>query len=202
MFSKILYFLVVLVIPMLTKDESKSIGFGSKSNCLIHNGEYKFEFLYSVNDNKTKEINKKTRTYLLGLVKVNDFNKLRWSLIQTNNHSGQYYLKSSFYGDYLCAKSVYADIFNTKRIVIRQKIKSNFLIPFDNCKWKITQVDSNTSNNTYLIANVFFKQPLFADSSYFFPDLNFKKEIFLSNNKKDLTTRKVKWMIDCIKGKI
>ena len=188
MFENRKFIIIFLIIPVLKAQTSLEFG----SNCLIHNEAYKFEYLHASNENAIKKIES---AYLKPLVKVNDFNKIRWSLIETKSKRGQYYLKSSFYGDYLCARSSYADIFQSIRKVIRLNVK----IPHNDCKWKISKLKSKTSNNTYLVTNVFFNEILYA-ASYFFPYWIYEKRIYLSNNMNYLKPGKYKWIIDCKKG--
>ena len=188
MFENRKFIIIFLIFPVLKAQTSVEFG----SNCLIHNEAYKFEYLHASNENTIKKIQS---AYLKPLSKVNDFNKIRWSLIETKSQSGQYYLKSSFYGDYLCAKSSYADIFHSIRKVIRLNVKT----PFNDCKWRISKLMSKTSNNTYMIKNVFFDEVLYA-ASYSFPYWINEKEIFSSNSMNNFKTGKYKWIIDCKKG--
>ena len=193
MLLRLIFLIILSTIPNNAgSNQSKTIDtFGS--NCLIHNAAYQYEYLYSSNDYKSKD----KVIHLKPLSKVNDFNKIRWSLIQTKNQSGQFYLKSSFYDDYLCSKSIFTDVYRLKRILVRLVIKPN-INQFDNCKWKISKVNSTTSNSTYLITNVFYNEALFA-ASYILPNWVYDKEIFLTYNK-NLKTSKLEWIIDCKTG--
>ena len=182
MFSKTYFILINMLISALNAERSNDFG----TDCLIHNDQYEFEYLYSPNEN-TKSVD------LINLKKVNDYNKLRWSLIETRNQSGQYYLKSSYFGDYLCALLNFGDIFQMRRRVARFKIDTNMSL-FNNCKWTIKQHNSNLPSNIYSIVNVLFDEPLYA-SKYLF-----QKEIYLWHRKKNADSKKFKWIIYCQSG--
>jgi hypothetical protein len=196
------YLFVFMLIILLAKGESeinsKHTNFGI--DCLIHNDAYRYEYLYSSNENKTNGGNSmKNIVNLIPLAKVNHFDKIRWSLIQTNSESEQFHLKSSFYGDYLCASANHDDFFRTRRLVIKQnnhfKVKNKRYDLLDNCKWTIKRSDSKSSLiSTYTITNVFYDEGLYA-ASYFFHKPNDHREVFLSNIK-GTNPRKFKWIID------
>jgi hypothetical protein len=196
MFKKIL--LIFMFIAVMRAHQigghPSIIDFGS--NCLIHNKAFRFEYLYSTNDTIEKTTAKKT-DHLISLNKVNDFNMIRWSLIETNNQTGRFYLKSAYFGDFLCATTKFADFFRSKRIVTRLRLNMNYDFS-DNCKWMLKRVRSSTSFSIFLMINVLFNEPLYADS-YLFKSKIDQREIFL-NNKKNFITEKMKWMVDCQTG--
>jgi hypothetical protein len=183
------YFSIVILLAIISRLRSEV---SDKSNCLIHNGQYRYEYLYSQDDNEMVDTADRNMVKLMTLGKVNDFNNLRWSLIETKNQSGQFYLKSSYFGDYLCATFMFGDIFRMRRKVIRHKLNPNAK-RLDNCKWMIKHIDSKTSNNTYLITNVFFEEPLYA-ATYFY-----QKGVYLWH-KKNVNSKKFQWIIDCKTG--
>ena len=152
MFKKSLSVLIFLIIPLLRANELSEFG----SNCLIHSVAFSHGYLHSSNETKTTEDQVKNQVSVRPLGRVNDFNNIIWSFVETAKQSGQFYLKSTQFEDYLCATNTFSDIWHTKRIVKRLKIdtSSGFL---DNCKWKMTRMDTKKSNSTYLIRNVFFR---------------------------------------------
>ena len=209
MFTKKFLHLIFFIIPLLRAEISASTAiinnFEYNKDCLIHNYEYRFEYLFSSkNENKTKqsEVNKnKNDINLVPLGKVNNFNSIRWSLIETKNQSEQFFLKSSFYGDYLCASFKFADYFHTRRLLVKVDDDSNDQNKLlDNCKWKINRIDSKKSTiTTYSIMNVHFNQPMYA-ASYFFQRKIDQRDVFLWHNKKNVNSKKFKWIIDCKSG--
>jgi hypothetical protein len=174
--------LIILMLCINSALEAEIIAdFGSE--CLIHNFEYRFEYLHS-SLSKNEAIKP---VHLIPLRKVNDFSNMRWSLIETNNQSEIFYLKSSFYGDFLCASSSFVDLFQSRREVFRLEINENlYQTKFNNCKWSIKRVNSNKMKiKTYSIINVLYEEPLYA-SSYFFQKKFDNREIYLWNGEKDL----------------
>ncbi len=160
-------------------------------NCLIHNNQYENEYLYSLDERKAWTKEPKKFVNLIKLERVKNFSNLRWSLIETTNGSQQYFMKSLNHDDNLCATSIHADNFHLRRTVIRLKLNTGW----DICKWKIQKLNSNTSNRTYTITNVFYNEPLYA-ASFFFQTKAGKREIFLWH-KKDFNSKKFKWIIEC-----
>ena len=206
MFNKQFLIIIILINPLLliiaentyqTTQSSSSSSSKFGSNCLIHNEAYRFEYLYSINENN-KKMSSQKNVHLMPLSKVNDFNNLRWSLIETQNKSGQFYLKSSLFDDYLCASFEYGDLFRLRRKVMRIKINSTNLNALENCKWILKQVDLEKSNSRYLITNVLFDQALYA-ATYFFQIQLYKRDVFLWN-KKNVNSKKFKWVIHCLTG--
>ena len=165
------------------------------SNCLIHNNRFQFEYLYSsVSKRDTKSV------YLMPLKDVNDFNQIRWSLIQAGKkYDNQFYLKSSLFDDYLCASSNFDNLFLTRRIVNRLQLINPNIIELAKCRWNINKVDSKKTNNKYLIMNHFYKESLYA-VSYIFQTKTKKREIFVTNMNY-LRREKYEWIIDCQTGK-
>ena len=198
MFGKNFLILIFIIIPLLKAEDNVQQTDMAESKCLIHNGEYKFEYLYSSSNENNETLKqqmdiKKGSVHIMPLSKVKDFNILSWSLIETKNQSGEFYLKSSFSGDYLCASFDFGDIFRMRRKLVQLKMNIK-LNPLDTCKWKINQVDPRTSYNTYSIRNVHFDEQLYA-ATYFF-----QREIFLWRKKKISNSKKFKWVIDCQSG--
>ncbi len=198
MFEKKILIVLFLIFPILKAEmrhHSQIDDFGS--NCLIHNKWFKFEYLYS--NNETRKTSYQLTDQLIPSNRVNDFKMITWSLIDTGNNSGQFYMKSTYFDDYLCAITKFADIFRSKRVVMKYKMKSNS-IPSDNCKWMIKRVNSTTSYNMYLIINVLFNQHLYASfDSYLFKKKTHQAEIYL-NSRKNINSENFKWVIDCQTG--
>ena len=181
--TKCLILIHLLNLAVLKADDQKQTNnFGT--DCLIHNNQYKFEYLYSPSEMIPT-------VQLISLNKVNDFNNFRWSLVETRNQSGLYYLKSSYFGDYLCALFDFGDIFEKRRSVARLKIDKN-LYSLNNCQWKIKQHKSIF--RTYSIVNLLFDEPLYA-SRYLF-----QRKIFLWHSENNIDSKKFKWIIDCQSG--
>ena len=100
--------------------------------------------------NQTREKNR-NNVFLFKLGKVNDFNHLRWSIYETkdNNKEDEFYLKSSYFGDYLCATFNSPDnLFISRGKINKLKIITAF-DNSDNCKWSIQKVDSSNNKSIY-----------------------------------------------------
>ena len=192
--KKLSVILIYFIIPLLRANELSEFG----SNCLIHNVAFSHGYLHSSNETKTTQDQVKNQVSVRPLGRVNDFNNIIWSFVETAKQSGQFYLKSTQFEDYLCATNTFSDIWHTRRIVKRFKIdiSSGFS---DNCKWKMTRMDTKKSNSTYLIRNVFFEEPLYA-VSYFFQRWVENREVYLWH-RKNSNSNKFKWIIDCQTGK-
>ena len=165
------------------------------NNCMIHNQEYSYEYLYSMNEQRMSRLTK-NNVYTCPLKQVKNFNNLRWSIVE--NNSEIYYLKASYFDEYLCASFNFIDIFHTRRIVRGIKINQSRNI-YENCQWKIKKVNSKTSNSTYSIINAFYDEQLYA-ASFPFKQGSHYRQTFLWH-KKDTKSNKFKWIIDCAKGK-
>lgn len=194
MFEKKLMILIFLIIPLLLSGEN-ILKFGS--NCLIHNEAFSYSYLHLPTEIKRENYGLINQICVKPLGKVKDFNDIRWSVEETSIKSGQYYLKSSQYEGYLCATNSFDDIWRSKRIVNRFKLrKSSCFLP--KCKWNIIKVDIEKSNNTYSIRNVFYNESLYA-VSHFFPITNENRKVHLWQ-KKNSNSKKQKWIIDCQTG--
>ena len=194
MFNKkylILMIHLLILATLKANNPKQSNDFGT--DCLIHNDQYQFEYLYSPNKNTSL-------VRLIPLDKVDDFNKLRWSLIEIDDHqsNGQFYLKSSYFDDYICATNMFADFLGLRRKVMRVRLKKDDLLD-NNCKWILKKKSSITLDNKYIITNVLFDQSLYA-YSYFFKRNIFQREVYLWH-KKNAKSKTMKWMIDCQTGK-
>ena len=198
MIEKIIILIISLIIKAnMARDSIKSSDqFGL--DCLIHNNHYHNEYLYSYNENKTSKNAPRKQVNLISIGRINDFNNLRWSLIETTNQSGIYYLKSWHFGDFLCATNIFADNFKFRRIVVKFDLNRNVNI-WKNCQWKIKKekVKSKTELSYYSMVNVFYDEQLYAAvASMFLQRMPGRREIFLWH-KKDFNSNKFKWMIDC-----
>ena len=191
-FKLLLAFFLIQTIKTISDSKSNDLG----SNCLIHNKKFSYEYLHAWNDNDTW-IREKKKTDLISFGRINDFTNLRWSLIETTNGSGHYYIKNKNFEDCLCASSKFSDIFHLRRVVMRLKINTNYNL-LDYCKWKIViSPNSKTSIRSFSIVNVFYDEPLYA-VSYYFRKIPLKREIFLWH-KKEFNSNKFNWIIDCKK---
>jgi hypothetical protein len=197
MFVKKLLILILLIFPISSSELRSKIS-DYDSSCLIRNYQYQLEYLYSSNEKFSSLNVEKKVVYSTSLGKLDDYNKIRWSLIEIKNESGQYYLKSSYYGDYLCAKSNLDGAFRSKRKVIRVKNDKTISLMMNKCQWKIKKVDLKRTVNKYLIMNAFYDEPLYAVAN-FLPTKVEKREIYLSN-KKDFILENFKWIIECQTG--
>ena len=171
------------------------------SDCLIHNKQYSYEYLYSSSSNDTKNV------YLLPLAKVDNFNYLRWSIDPVPGNSEQFYLRSSHFGTRLCAvNNMMKDVFfsrgSKKNVGIIISSSSDYI---QNCKWIIKRTDANSNKTTaYFMDNVFYGDSLYPTMTSFMSILkqneNKRKIILWNRNKSSLKSNKFKWFIDCNKG--
>ena len=81
----------------------------------------------------------------------------------------------------------------------QSKIKSS-----DNCKWRLIRTNTGLNNRTFIIENVKYKEPLFADQSFFQRDQLNKRNIYTFNNETLIQEQmdETEWILDCSRGHI
>ena len=128
---------------------------------------------------------------------VDDFDKLRWTLVKVNNSAnGTFYLKSTKYDEYLCASNSFADLYGMRRNIMRLQIDMTYTSFHSKCQWKLEKINSNLNDNTYSIWNLMYQEPLYA-ASFLFKETSNKRSIFLWY-KPSINSNKLKWTVDCI----
>ena len=196
------YILIVLffLIKLKKANSTNKTDYKFGSNCLIHNQEFKYEYLYTSNDLDIEHIFKKN-IYTRLLSKVDDFNKIRWSLIKSSNESFEYFIKSSYYNEVLCASNRFSYIFSVRRYVKREYIKNYKEIP-KNCRWIIKKdLTSKKFDDVYTISNVYYRNEHLYVASFFFKKTFYSRRIFLWNIKtQNISSNKFRWQIDCNNG--
>ena len=99
--------------------------------------------------------------------------------------------------EYLCGTNEHELMSPYRRLIKRLKLtdvkKRAHLI----CHWKIENEKSNNLTNN--IVNMLFDEPLYAAAGFFSVERN-KRSVYLWRGKRNLHSKKFKWMIDCSKG--
>ena len=185
--------ILIFIIPCVKSSNNETV-FGL--DCLIHNQLYSYEYLYSSNETRDKNV------YLIPLGKVDNFAKLGWSIIRTENRNReqQFYLKSSYTGDYLCVSVNTGEyLFQPLLKVERQQLTSSSHI--QSCRWTIKKEVMPKNKSYYSINSAFYGQSIYPTSSIFrFLTKDYKRQINLWIRKVKPDSKKFKWNIDCSKG--
>jgi hypothetical protein len=171
--------------------------------CLIHSRQYLFEYLSS--DENLNSPHSIGGIYTMPLLSVDDFDHLRWSFIPANTQYRFYIRSVKHPTHFLCATASHKYLFNMRRVVKiinlneYQNFFNNSLMNLKNCQWRFDQVKArNSKNNTYIIWNVIFEEPLYTATSLLKED-TFKRNVFLWYQSPS-KSNKFKWFIDCFNG--
>ena len=114
----------------------------SMYECVIHNQEYKYEYLYVTRETDEKmngddgDATKSTKmftqhkVFAYPLIHLDDFDRIKWrlELIQKDQSNDTFYLINIKYNEYLCAKDAHTDIFFMRRKLNTIRPKSKYLI--------------------------------------------------------------------------
>lgn len=167
--------------------------------CHIENKKYRLEYLYTSDDlidlNRNEFIYER-RVYTYPFGKIDDFNKLKWSLIPSNYTQEAYFIKSTKYNQYLCASNQFEDMFRLRQIIYRHES-----IMSKKCEWFFDKVNYHYSKTPlFTIRNVKYNKLLYA-TTFFYMSVNQKRSVFLwyNSNLKRLNNE-FKWIVDCSKG--
>ena len=173
----------------------------TNKQCLIHNQEYSHEYLYNTDEFSAAHIKRNVFTYPLN--KIKDYEKISWtflpSIFEIGEKNTTYYMIQSLKYDheYLCGTNEHELMSPYRRLIKRLKLtdvkKRAHLI----CHWKIENEKSNNLTNN--IVNMLFDEPLYAAAGFFSVERN-KRSVYLWRGKRNLHSKKFKWMIDCSKG--
>ena len=184
----------------------------SSKDCLVHNLEYSYEYLYSSNDYDSKNANRNVYAYPLS--KINDFQTITWKFIPIEEvekkfksfipkNRSYYFIKSGKYeNEYLCGFNLYNKISPARYLVKIIKINHAGLILYFNCFWNIESINTNQilpKQFIYRIENMFYKGPMYA-SSFIFNVGWYKRSIFVWGREENSQSKKSKWIIDCTSG--
>jgi hypothetical protein len=185
-----LFFLGIICICELINKIQAEFG----PDCLVHNKEYKFEYLastyYSTHPSKSTEV---SRVYLTRLEKLKkDFDAIKWSISKSNKRSQTFYLRSQKYDEYLCASTKVDSFLGRRRSVQTFKLEKSELHFYTQCEWKLRQL----SNDSFLIWNDYYKEPLYTASRFFNLDVH-KRSVFLWNGRLTGLDNTFKWIVDC-----
>lgn len=173
--------------------------------CLIHNFEYKYEYLYGSDDESSE-----SNVFTYPLRKIDDFQKIVWEFIPIKIKNGNrsyigslYFIKSVKYPDeYFCATNNFKTMSLTRRLVKRIKLNQTQLVSNFKCYWNIEELDLKNHtrvNHAYIIKNIYFQKPLYA-ASFFFNIGYHERSVYLWFNKINIYLNKYKWLIDCSQG--
>jgi hypothetical protein len=166
--------------------------------CLINNLEYSFEYLHTSDDTDQLEKVYHRNIYTFPLEEIDNFDYLRWSLIQIDGLSDTFYITSHlFNNEYLCSSFKFDDVFRTRRMIYRRDLKKQK--NNDNCKWKLLKLESYSNNRTFRIKNLKYKEYLYADETHFRRD-SFKRNIYLFGKSPSNETNQYDWLVDCSRG--
>jgi hypothetical protein len=169
--------------------------------CLIHNKEYSYEYLYQSNENDSN-------AYVYPIANLKDFEKIRWDLIEFFDEN--YLIKSIKTNSYLCASSLKNSSFglSSTRRMLHTSATSSY-----NCIWNIKKVSEiNSKKRTYFIWNSLYNEQLYATRAYFFKKNSDKRNVYLWRSKSKHAsifsayfqssheTDRFKWIIDCSTG--
>jgi hypothetical protein len=171
--------------------------------CLIHSKQYLFEYILTDNLRNQFSIG---NIYTVPLSYIHDFDSLRWSFIPATKIGYTFYIHSVKYpSHFICATESHKFLFKMRREVHLinlseyQKLFNNSLIKIKNCQWRFDQVKTRFSlNNTYIIWNVNYDEPLYAASSLLRKD-NIRRNIFMWHQSPSKSNQ-FKWFMDCSKG--
>ena len=192
-------FNIILILSLFVCINNKEItsendSFGSE--CLIHNKEYSYEYLYSTNNFDMDQILSRN-VYTRPIAKIQSLNKIRWNIIRkrlNNDTKYVYYLKNNLYEKYLCASDKHDDLFQSRRIVQIMKISDDLIDDFINCQWELENLRSSNKKRVFTIRNLKYQEQLYA-SSPFFSGKFFNRVIYLWH--KSTGSKQAKWLIDC-----
>ncbi len=190
MFNIKLLILFIFIFKIQINEISNEESFGTE--CLIHNREYSFEYLYSTNNFDLDQILSRN-VYTRPIAKINKLDKMRWNITKAID-TNAFYLRNNMYGKYLCASDTHDDLFNLRRIVQIMKISENSTIEFKNCQWKLEKVSSKSRSRVYSIQNIKYQEQLYA-SSPFFTGKFINRVIYLWY--RPTNSKQAKWIIDC-----
>ena len=196
-------FLIFFTFPVDAKSSISSL------DCLIHNREYSYEYLYDEND-ELHEFEKylKLNIFTTHLSKVRNYEKITWELIP-NMKKDAIYLKNKNSNNYLCASNLFLSPMKVRRTLYTSKVKQG-----DNCLWKLNEIMKNTTKTrneiydeddddeltakTYLIWNVKYNQQMYAPTFFFKTDKH-RRNVYLWNDRKNVyKSNKFKWVLDCM----
>jgi hypothetical protein len=167
--------------------------------CHIQNKKYKLEFLYTSDDiidlNRNEFVYER-RVYTYPFGKINDFDKPKWDLIESNYTQGAFFIRSNKYNQYLCASNKFEDIFHMRQIIYRHES-----IMSRKCEWFFDKVGSHKNvPASFTIRNVKYNKLLYA-TTFLYMSVNQKRSVFLWYNSNIKTLKdEFKWIVDCSKG--
>ena len=138
--------------------------------CRIHNMEYKHEYLYT-SDELDPNDSYKRKIFTFPLKDMENFDEIKWNLIQVNGMNDTFYIMSYLFDEYLCSSNMHMDYFKMRRKVSLIKMDDDRLANEKNCMWKFQSFE--TSENRFIIWNANYAEPLYAASALF---KNFKNK--------------------------
>ena len=161
--------------------------------CLISNVKYKNEYLYSSNYHiKLNGFVYRRRVYSNSPNIIDQFDQLKWTLIQVNNQSDTFYFKNLEHNEYLCSSDFHIDILNHRRIIILLKLNFDFDKNDKKCMWSIKK--SNKDQTRFFIWNKETNEALYSVSDFLITLIN-TRPVFTWYKKPD--SEKFLWNIFC-----
>jgi hypothetical protein len=167
-------------------------------NCLIQSEMYAYEYLYA-NHLIYKDKYELRQTILKPLVRVDDYDRIRWAIKPADRTLNTFYIQNQKYKDYLCIHISAHSVFG--ELILYRTANGDHWSP--KCQWRFEKVDKNR-NSSVIIWNRPFKHK-YLTAGWSFRVLNWRpsynrtvyladKPILASNLKK------MKWKVNCDEG--
>jgi hypothetical protein len=160
MFGKHYLTLIIAVLYLIGINDAQSTSY----ECRIHNMEYKHEYLFT-SDELDPNDSYKRKVFTFPLRDIENFDEIKWNLIQVNGMNDTFFIMSYLFDEYLCSSNVHMDYFKMRRKVNLIKMDDERLANEKNCMWKFQSFEA--SENKFVVWNLNFYEPLYAASALF-----------------------------------
>jgi hypothetical protein len=168
--------------------------------CLIHNDEYKHEYLYTSDQLDPADYYKrKVYTFPLdrlinSIDHLDAFDKIKWRLVPVGDSNDTFYMINYQFDEHLCASNIHLDLFELRRKV--STVKHDEPIDYKNCEWRLEQQTvADEKLNRFIIWNVKHREPLYAASTLF-KTLSYKRNVFTWHSIPN--SKQFVWIVDCM----
>jgi hypothetical protein len=217
-------FLILISIPFTSLAKKPNLLY----ECVIHNKEYKYEYLYVTRetdetDGDQTKLFISHKVYAYPLIHLDDFDRIKWRFEMVKEQANEtFYLINMKYNEYLCATDSHMDIFFMRRKLITSRYKSNYLIEAEYIGPNDTNYEEyggdydiasdyewrkkcewkfesiDEDKKNYIIWNVYYQEPLYAASGLFKPLSNHNRNIFTWYGSPN--SNQFVWQVDCNSG--